>query len=102
MPAKTVTLTIRVQDDGQFKTITADAQQLQHAMRGVQTRAQQLNAELINANQQVAYETMVADRYEVDPAYFKEKYGMPVGQPRNAAALPGTGGAQGGGQPFFD
>lgn len=41
--------------------------------------------------QQVAYETMVADRYEVDPAYFAEKYGMPVGerrQPVAPAALP--------------
>lgn len=33
--------------------------------------------------QQVAYETMVADRYEVDPAYFAEKYSMPVGERRN-------------------
>lgn len=31
--------------------------------------------------QQVAYETMVADRYEVDPSYFAEKYSMPVGEP---------------------
>jgi hypothetical protein len=39
--------------------------------------------------QQVAYETMVADRYEVDPAYFAEKYSMPVGQRRNLSpALP--------------
>lgn len=29
--------------------------------------------------QQVAYETMIADRYEVDPTYFAEKYNMPVG-----------------------
>ncbi|MCM1518954.1 MAG: DUF935 domain-containing protein [Pseudoflavonifractor sp.] len=29
--------------------------------------------------QQVAFETMVADRYEVDPKYFAEKYGMPIG-----------------------
>lgn len=33
--------------------------------------------------QQVAYETMIADRYDVDPAYFAEKYGMPVGERRN-------------------
>ena len=33
--------------------------------------------------QQVAYETMVADRYDVDPAYFAEKYSMPVGERRN-------------------
>ena len=35
--------------------------------------------------QQVAYETMVADRYEVDPQYFAEKYSMPVGERRNYA-----------------
>ena len=38
--------------------------------------------------QQVAYETMIADRYEVAPSYFAEKYNMPVGQRRNTAALP--------------
>lgn len=32
--------------------------------------------------QQVAYETMIADRYEVDPQYFAEKYSMPVGERR--------------------
>lgn len=32
--------------------------------------------------QQVAYETMIADRYDVDPAYFAEKYSMPVGERR--------------------
>lgn len=30
--------------------------------------------------QQIAFETMVADRYEVDPSYFADKYSMPVGQ----------------------
>ena len=30
--------------------------------------------------QQVAFETMVADRYNVDPQYFAQKYGMPVGE----------------------
>lgn len=30
--------------------------------------------------QQVSFETMIADRYEVDPSYFADKYGMPVGQ----------------------
>ena len=39
--------------------------------------------------QQVAYETMIADRYEVDPSYFADKYGMPVGERRNPVALPG-------------
>lgn len=32
--------------------------------------------------QQVAFETMIADRYEVDPSYFADKYGMPVGNRR--------------------
>ena len=40
--------------------------------------------------QQVAFETMVADRYEVDPEYFAEKYNMPVGERRNAQ-VPATG-----------
>lgn len=30
--------------------------------------------------QQIAFETMIADRYEVDPSYFADKYGMPVGE----------------------
>ena len=35
---------------------------------------------------------MVADRYEVDPTYFAEKYSMPVGERRNATPmLPGGG-----------
>ena len=37
--------------------------------------------------QQVAYETMVADRYEVDPSYFAEKYSMPVGERRNNMSM---------------
>ena len=37
--------------------------------------------------QQVAYETMIADRYEVNPSYFAEKYNMPVGQRRNTPGL---------------
>lgn len=37
--------------------------------------------------QQVAYETMIADRYEVDPEYFAEKYSMPVGERRQAQPL---------------
>lgn len=35
--------------------------------------------------QQVAFETMIADRYEVDPSYFEDKYGMPVGKRINVA-----------------
>ena len=30
----------------------------------------------------MAFETMIADRYEVDPSYFADKYGMPVGNRR--------------------
>ncbi len=41
--------------------------------------------------QQVAYETMIADRYEVDPSYFADKYNMPVGERRNPMALPPAG-----------
>ena len=37
--------------------------------------------------QQIAYETMVTDRYEIDPAYFAEKYSMPVGDRRNNRPL---------------
>ena len=37
--------------------------------------------------QQVAYETMIADRYEVDPSYFADKYNMPVGERRNPMTL---------------
>ena len=37
--------------------------------------------------QQVAYETMIADRYDVDPSYFADKYGMPVGDRRNPSPL---------------
>lgn len=42
--------------------------------------------------QQVAFETMVSDRYEVDPAYFAEKYGMPVGERRNVQPMLPAGG----------
>ena len=40
--------------------------------------------------QQVAYETMIADRYEVAPAYFAEKYSMPVGERRQVAPIAPT------------
>lgn len=46
-------------------------------------------AEDYTPSQQVAYETMVADRYDVDPEYFADKYNMPVGERRNnSPALP--------------
>lgn len=34
--------------------------------------------------QQLRYETMISDRYEVESSYFAEKYGMPVGERRNS------------------
>lgn len=40
--------------------------------------------------QQVAYETMVLNNYEVAPSYFEDKYGMPVGERRNNANNPPT------------
>ena len=45
--------------------------------------------------QQVANETMIADRYDVDPSYFAEKYGMPVGKRRNLMAMPDDTGNDG-------
>lgn len=36
--------------------------------------------------QQLAYETMIADRYDVDPTYFAEKYNMPVGERRGTSS----------------
>ena len=38
--------------------------------------------------QQVAFETMIADRYEVDPSYFEKKYNMPVGKRLNLLTPP--------------
>lgn len=60
--------------------------------------------------QQIQYETMIADRYEVDPSYFADKYGMPVGERRNnlPALVPGDDGEEDGekkqknSRPFFD
>lgn len=43
--------------------------------------------------QQIAYETMIADRYEVDPSYFADKYGMPVGKRRDRGMLPPADGS---------
>lgn len=41
--------------------------------------------------QQRQYEELVLNNYEVDPSYFEEKYGMPVGERRNMtpALVPG-------------
>lgn len=38
--------------------------------------------------QQISYETMIADRYEVDQSYFADKYGMPVGERRDRMPVP--------------
>ena len=43
--------------------------------------------------QQVAYERMVLERYEVDPKYFIEKYNMPIIGERQASPTPPAGGA---------
>ena len=49
--------------------------------------------------QQIAYEQLVADRFEVDPSYFAEKYGMPVGQRLQNAQPLSLAAPQ---KPFFD
>lgn len=38
--------------------------------------------------QQVAIETMIADRYDIDPEYFIEKYSIPVGERRPSGSAP--------------
>lgn len=55
--------------------------------------------------QQVAFETMIADRYDVDPTYFAEKYNMPVGERRTSGIDYVTGAVQheeNARPPFFD
>ncbi len=62
--------------------------------------------------QQIAYETMIIDRYDVDPSYFADKYNMPVGDRRDLSTLPCIPGGkdedddpdkkQKNGRPFFD
>ena len=37
--------------------------------------------------QQIAYEQLVLNNYEVDPAYFEEKYNIPVGERRQMPIL---------------
>lgn len=59
--------------------------------------------------QQKAYEEMVLNNYEVDPAYFQEKYNMPVGERRQQQSplnpsdpsTPSTK-QQNNNRPFFD
>lgn len=66
--------------------------------------------------QQINYETMILNNFEVDPSYFADKYGMPVGDRREMApTMPPGGdvedgddtkpedkGKQKNGRPFFD
>lgn len=48
--------------------------------------------------QQIAYETMISDRYEVDPKYFIEKYNIPI-IGKKASSAPGQMPQT---KPFFD
>jgi len=48
--------------------------------------------------QQVAYETMIADRFEVEPEYFIEKYNIPI-KGKKASLVPGQMPQA---KPFFD
>lgn len=50
--------------------------------------------------QQVQYETMIADRYEVEGTYFAEKYGLPVGKPKQRQSL--LPNKEDNSKPFFD
>ena len=52
--------------------------------------------------QQVAYEEMVLGQYEVDPAYFEEKYGMPVRERRQVQPVLQQPKPLKNGRPFFD
>ena len=45
--------------------------------------------------QQVAYETMVLNNYEVDGSYFEEKYNIPAGERRSVAPMLPTNAPQG-------
>ena len=51
--------------------------------------------------QQIAYETMIVDRYEVAPEYFTKKYSIPVGERRNAMPID-NGKQRNHALPFFD
>ena len=61
--------------------------------------------------QQIQYETMISDRYDVDPSYFADKYNMPVGNRLDFSSLSGNEDGdddsdsdkkQKNGTPFFD
>ncbi len=49
--------------------------------------------------QMVSYETMIADRYDVDPGYFIDKYNIPIIGKKEPATATLRGAA---GRPFFD
>lgn len=53
---------------------------------------------LTAAQQQLNIETAIADRYQIPPTYFAEKYGIPVGEPISRFQL-ATKNTQ---KPFFD
>lgn len=50
--------------------------------------------------QQVAYESMLLNNFDIDPAYFEEKYNIPVGRRRDIAPSPLS--AKKSPLPFFD
>lgn len=52
--------------------------------------------------QQVAYEQLVLNNYEVDPAYFEEKYNIPAGERRTVAPVLPTNAPQGDAGPRDD
>lgn len=52
----------------------------------------------LTAEQQLNIETAIADRYQIPPTYFAEKYGIPVGEPISRFQLA----AKNTQKPFFD
>lgn len=52
----------------------------------------------LTAEQQLNIETAIADRYQIPPTYFAEKYGIPVGEPISRFQLA----AKNTHKPFFD
>ena len=52
----------------------------------------------LTAAQQLNIETAIADRYQIPPTYFAEKYGIPVGEPISRFQLA----AKNTQKPFFD
>ncbi len=79
---------------------------IQHGFPVEGTRFEWDYSEDYTPSQQIQFETMIADHYEVDPQYFADKYNMPVGARREnvPAMTPPTeeNAKEGGAQPFFD